>query len=67
MGCFDLNITFDEALINIVNASYKGATIEISIVCDINYGTPLYAPDGSIYTMDGRAVYVRSAKLKEYE
>lgn len=41
--------------------------IQIAIVCDINYGIPLYAPDGRIYTIDGKAVYVRSAKLEDYE
>lgn len=41
--------------------------IKISVVCDINYGVPLYAPDGRIYTIDGKAVYVRSAKLEDYE
>lgn len=41
--------------------------IQIAIVCDINYGVPLYAPDGKIYTVDGKAVYVRSTKLEDYE
>lgn len=41
--------------------------INIAIVCDINYGVPLYATDGSIYTIDGKAVYVRTAKLIDYE
>lgn len=41
--------------------------IQIAIVCDINYGIPLYAPDGRIYTIDGKAVYVRSAKLEDHE
>lgn len=41
--------------------------INIAIVCDINYGVPLYAQDGSIYTIDGKPVYVRTAKVMNYE
>lgn len=105
MGCFDVKVSFRNALINLVH-SYKGIikvykdlvniilsantespeieimfstptfeiskeiikidTINVSVVCDINYGIPLYAQDGSIYTIDGKAVYVRSAKLIDF-
>lgn len=35
----------------------------IGIVCDINYGEPLYAADGSLFTLDGKVVYVRRLRV----
>lgn len=35
----------------------------IGIVCDINYGEPLYASDGNLFTIDGKVIYVRRLRV----
>lgn len=115
MACFDFIISFKEALIDIISASFiKDITIQkegvfidtypeltepninitsfvptidintnlisvdttitqlnpdiqVAMVCDINYGVPLYTPDGAVVTIDGKVVYVRRAKIEDYE
>lgn len=61
-----INVHKDAVTIN-TDLKLLNPNIEIAIVCDINYGVPLYAQDGSIYTIDGKPVYVRTAKLINYE
>lgn len=58
---------YDPVVISTSKEEIDIKVINISVVCDINYGIPLYAPDGSICTIDGKAVYVRSAKTYDYE
>lgn len=35
----------------------------VGIVCDINYGEPLYTSDGRLFTIDGKAIYVRKLRV----
>ena len=62
-----MGVYYNPAIISISKEKIDIKVINISVVCDINYGIPLYAPDGSICTIDGKAVYVRSAKTYDYE
>jgi hypothetical protein len=63
---YHINVKKDIINVNIEDTLIR-PNINIAVVCDLNYGVPLYASDGSIYTIDGKAVYVRTAKLLEYE
>lgn len=53
--------------IEVFKEEVKINTFNIQVVCDINYGIPLYSPDGHIYTINGVPVYVRTAKVESYE
>lgn len=62
------NITTDYSgnIVSDVETSVHLTEFNISVVCDIDYGVPLYATDGSVYTIDGVPVYVRRAKVSDY-
>lgn len=62
-----INVESHNANIEVFKEEDKIKTFNIQIVCDVNYGIPLYSPDGHIYTINGVPVYVRTAKVEDYE
>lgn len=53
-------------IVSSVETEPQLTTFTISVVCDIDYGIPLYTTDGSVYTIDGVPVYVRRARVSDY-
>lgn len=53
--------------LNISTSYSNNLSLGISMICDINGGIPLYAEDGSLLTFEGYPIYVRKAKIKNYE